>query len=389
MAKKISVKKYAGVYYTESTVHKWRERPDRIYWVAFKDAQTRKLIWERCGWASEGWTPEAAQRRRHELLEQDRAGDYKPKQERKSDQLTFGELMEKHYLPWAKENKGHSFGDFSRYANWLKPRFATKALKDISPLDLERLKREMRDAGKSEATTRHALCIMRQAFNKAVVWRLWSGENPCKGVSFPSPNNARQRFLSQEEAVQVLESLRRHSDQVARIAVMSLYGGLRLGEVLGLRWSNVDLKNGIIFVQDSKNRESRPIFITEPIKQILAELTPGLPDEHLFQSKARNPVQQLSKFFALTIKKLKLNEGISDPRERISFHTLRHTFASWSVMSGTPVYVVGKALGHRTLMMTVRYSHLAPDSHRAAFEAVAQNSKMAGAHHQVVNIEKE
>ena len=167
--------------------------------------------------------------------------------------------MEKHYLPWAKENKRHSFGDFSRYGHWLKPRFATKALKDISPLDLERLKRDMRDASKSEATTRHVLCIMRQAFNKAAVWRLWSGENPCKGVSFPSPNNARQRFLSQEEAVQVLESLRRHSDQLAQIAVMSLYGGLRLGEVLGLKWSNVDLKNGIIFVQDSKNRESRPV----------------------------------------------------------------------------------------------------------------------------------
>ena len=91
-----------------------------------------------------------------------------------------------------------------RYGHWLKPRFATKALKDISPLDLERLKRDMRDASKSEATTRHVLCIMRQAFNKAAVWRLWSGENPCKGVSFPSPNNARQRFLSQEEAVQVL-----------------------------------------------------------------------------------------------------------------------------------------------------------------------------------------
>ena len=170
---------------------------------------------------------------------------------------------------------------------------------------------------------------------------------------------------------------------------MSLYGGLRLGEVLGLTWSNVDYTNGIIFVQDSKNRESRPIFITEPIKQILAELTPGLPDEPLFQSKARNPVQQLSKFFALTIKKLKLNEGISDPRERISFHTLRHTFASWSVMSGTPLYVVGKALGHRTLMMTARYSHLAPDSHRAAFEAVAKNGKMTGTHHQAANMETE
>jgi integrase len=388
MAKKISVKKYAGVYYTESTVHKWRERPDRVYWVNFKDAGTDKLCWERCGWASEGWTPEAAQRRRHELLEQDRAGDYKPKQERKADQLTFGELMEKHYLPWAEENKRHSFGDFSRYTHWLKPRFATKTLKDISPLDLERLKREMREAGKSEATTRHALCIVRQAFNKAVVWRLWTGENPCKGVAFPNPNNARQRFLNQEEAAQVLESLRRRNEQTARIATLSLYGGLRLGEVLGLRWSNVDFTNGIIFVQDSKNRESRPIFLTSPLKQVLAELTPGDPDEPLFQTKAGNPVQQLSKYFARTVKELKLNEGISDPRERVSFHTLRHSFASWAVMSGTPLFLVGKALGHRTLTMTARYSHLAPDSHRVAFEAVAQNGKIDNTPHQVMNIEK-
>lgn len=385
MAKKISVKKYAGVYYTESVAKKWRERPDRIYWVAFKDVETNKLRWERCGWASEGWTPEAAQRRRHELLEQDRAGDYKPKQERKADQLTFGELMEKHYLPWSEKHKKHPFGDISRYAHWLKPRFATKPLKDISPLDLERLKREMREAGKSEATVRHVLCIVRQGFNKAVVWRLWTGENPSKGVSFPSPNNARQRFLTPEEAAQILESLRKRSDQVARIATMSLYGGLRLGEVLGLTWSNVDFANGIFFVQDSKN-QSRPNFITEPINQILTELTPGAPDDLLFTTKARSPVQQLSKSFGATVKELKLNEGISDPRERVSFHTLRHTHASWAVMAGVPLYVVSKALGHKTLTMTARYSHLAPESHRVAFEAVAQSGKTTGSNLQVVNL---
>lgn len=387
MAKKISVKKYTGVYYTESTTKKWRERPDRVYWIAFKDVEANKLRWERCGWASEGWTPEAAQRRRHELLEQDRAGDYKPKQERKADQLAFGELMEKHYLPWSEKNKKHPLGDYSRYAHWLKPRLATKSLKDISPLDLERLKREMREAGKSEATVRHVLCIVRQGFNKAVVWRLWTGENPCKGVSFPSPNNARQRFLTPEEAAQILESLRQRSDQVARIATMSLYGGLRLGEVLRLIWANVDFTNGIIFVQDSKN-QSRPIFITEPIKQILAEITPGAPDDSMFTSKAGNPVQQLSKSFGATVKKLKLNEGISDPRERVSFHTLRHTHASWAVMAGVPLYVVSKALGHKTLTMTARYSHLAQDSHRAAFEAVAQSGKMTGNGHQVLNLER-
>ena len=386
MAKKISVKKYAGVYFVESTIHKWRERPDRCYWVAFKDAG--KLIWERCGWASEGWTPEAAQRRRHELLEQDRAGAYKPKQERKADQLTFGELMEKHYLPWTREHKRHALGDSSRYNYWLKARFATKALKDISPLDLERLKREMREAGKSEATVRHALCVIRQAFNKALIWRLWKGENPCKGVSFPNPNNARQRFLTQEEAARLLAALRERSPQVARIATLSLYGGVRLGEVLGLTRGNVDIENGIIMVQDTKNSTSRPIFITEPINQVLTELPPGAPDAPLFTARDGTPVKQLSKIFSITVGELKLNEGISDPRERVTFHTLRHTYASWAVAAGVPLYTVAKAIGHKTLTMAARYSHLAPESHRVAFEAVAQAGKMNGNTLQVVNLEE-
>jgi len=387
MAQKISIKKYTGVFYTKSTVRKWRERPDRCYWVAFKDAG--KLIWERCGWASEGWTPEAAQKRRRELLEQDRVGAYKPKKERKAEQMTFGELMEKHYLPWAEKNKGHAPGDFSRYAHWLKARFAAKALKDISPLDLERLKREMREAGKSESTVRHALCVIRQAFNKASVWRLWKGENPCKGVSFPTPNNARQRFLTQEEAARLLAALRERSPQVAQIATLSLYGGLRLGEVLGLAWSNVNRRNGIIMVQDTKNSTSRPIFITEPIKQVLAELTPGAPDDPLFTARGGTPVQQLSKTFSNTVQELKLNEGVSDPRERVSFHTLRHTYASWAVAAGVPLYTVAKAIGHKTLTMAARYSHLAPESHRTAFEAVAQAGKMKGGAPQVVNLRED
>jgi len=388
MAKKISVKKYTGVYFTESTIRKWRERPDRCYWVAFKDAKTNKLCWDRCGWASEGWTPEAAQRRRYELLEQDRAGDYKPKQERKADQLTFGELMEKHYLPWAIENKKRHAGDEHLYRNWLKPRFATRDLKTIAPLDLERLKKEMREAGKAEATTKHALCLMRQAFNKAMVWRLWWGENPCKGVSFPIPNNARQRFLNREEVTRLLEALRQLSPQVARIATMSLYGGLRLGEVLGLTWGNVDFTNGIIFVQDTKNNESRPIFITDPIRKVLEEIPAGTPDELLFKTKTGNPVQWLSKSFSATVNELKLNEGVSDPRERVTFHTLRHTYASWAVMAGVPLYIVGKAIGHKSLAMTQRYAHLSPDSHRAAFEAVAQTGKKTGTDLQVVNLEE-
>jgi integrase len=376
MAAKTSVKKFAGVYYTESTIRKWRERPDRCYWVNFKDAKSGKLFWERCGWASEGWTSEAAQRRRYELLEQDRSGDYKPKVQRKAEQLTFGTLMDKHYLPWAEANKSRIRDDKSRYETWLKPRFENKQLIQIAPLDLERLKKEMREAEKSEATIRHALCLMRQAFNKAAAWGLWSGDNPCRSVGFPKPNNARQRFLNHEEADLLLEALHKRSAQLARIAKLSLYSGMRLGEVFNLTWGNVDLNRGILYVLDTKNNESRPVFITDRIKEIFDGLAGGEPDDMVFMARNGKPVAWLSKVFTDVVEKCGLNRGISDPRQKVSFHSLRHTFASWAVQAGIPLYTVGQALGHKSNMMTQRYAHLAPDSQRKAFEAVA-NSKTA------------
>jgi integrase len=379
MALKKSVKKFVGVYFTESTIRKWRERPDRCYWLNFKDPRTGKLQWERCGWASEGWTPEAVQRRRYELLEQDRAGEYKPKQERKADQLTFAELMDKHYLPWADENKKRARDDRSLHKNWLESRFGSVSLTGITPFDLERLKKEMREQKKSPATVRHALCLVRQAFNKAVMWGLWSGENPCRSVIFPRVNNARQRFLSYQEADKLLEALGKRSRQINRIARMSLYGGLRLGEIFSLSWSNVDLTHRIVTVLDAKNGESRPIFITDQIQAVLDELPRGGPDELLFKTRFGQPVAWLSKAFHDVVDELGLNKGIEDRREKVTFHTLRHTFASWSVMAGVPLFVVGKALGHKTTVMTQRYSHLSPDSQKAAFEAVSRAQDAAKA----------
>ena len=78
------------------------------------------------------------------------------------------------------------------YQNWLKKRFEKTPLKEITPLDLEDLKKEMAADNKAEATILHALSLVRQAFNKAVSWRLWKGENPCNSVKFPRPKNEKK-----------------------------------------------------------------------------------------------------------------------------------------------------------------------------------------------------
>jgi site-specific recombinase XerD len=74
----------------------------------------------------------------------------------------------------------------------------------------------------------------------------------------------------------------------------------------------------------------------------------------------------MSDTFDRVVAALGFNEGITDRRQKVCFHTCRHTYASWLVEGGTDLYVVKELLGHKTLAMTERYSHLRPDTLQAA-----------------------
>ena len=374
MALKKSVKKFPGVYFTESKAKKFRGKSDRIYWIHFRETKTKKPKWVRCGRASEGWTPEAAQRKRFEILDQDLQGKYKPDSSRQTNRMTFSQFMKNPYLEWAKTNKRSSRDARSMYKTWLKERFGKKPLSAITPLDLENLKEEMQRAGRAPATIKHALGLVRHAFNKAIAWELYEGENPVSKVTMPKLNNSRERFLTKDEAGRLIKALREKSPDVANMALMSLYGGMRLGEIFELKWGSVNWDTDYILISDSKNSEVRHIYITEPIREVLESLTPGQPETNIFPTKHGNQKAWLSKSFRKVVEELGFNEGKNDRRQRVTFHTLRHTYASWAVMAGVPLFTVGKALGHKTASMTQRYAHLAPESQKAAFTAVANYS---------------
>ncbi len=378
---------YLGVRFYENPDRRYNGRPDRNFVIRYR--LNGKAKSETVGWASNGVTPAAAARIRGNLIQNIKVGRHpqslrelrkmddeqrRAKQaaseEQARENITFGELMERHYLPWVNKNK-KDIKDHSRYKIWLKPNLGNKPMKDISPLDLEALKGKMYAEGKTDATVRHILSLVRRAYNKAVKWGLWQGENPSNGVDFPKLNNARIRFLSKKEAHVLLTELRKHSIQLANIAVLALYTGMRLGEIFALKWGNIDRNQDIIYVLDSKNNEPRPVFIMTPVKEMLNDLSSGDPEEFVFKTKKGSKINQLSKTFSKVVRRLEFNDKIDDPRNKVTFHTLRHTFASWAVMADTPLYVVAKALGHKTTVMTQRYAHLAPKSQKKAFEAVA------------------
>lgn len=368
------VKKFAGVYYSESTVNFFRGKPEKTYWINFRDFRTKKLHWKRCGRASEGWTPESAQRFRFEQIEKDRAGLYKSGTQEKAESVTLNEFFYNNYVPWTKQNQRRPIDDLSRYNNWIKEDIGDFSIEKITPDHIEKIIYKMKDSGRAIATQKHVIKLVKHILNKAAEMEIWSGPDPCRSIKFPKLQNARLRFLSREVAEELLSALRLKSKKIAQIATISLYSGMRLGEVLALKWSDVDFTHEIITILDSKNGESRPIFITGPIKAVLEELTQGASSDQLFVTTDGSPVKTLSNTFGRVVDKIGLNNGITDRRQKVTFHTLRHTYASWAVKAGVPLFQVGKALGHKSTAMTERYSHLAPDSQRMVFEAVASHA---------------
>jgi integrase len=319
--------------------------------IAYK--REGKKIWEKVGWLSEGYSAKVASQLRAERVRNIRHGEELPKEKIKAPY--FREVAEK-YLEWATINKTREGRDEkSRYKNNLKERFENKRLNEITSLDLENLKNDLTKEGLAPGTVKHCLMLFRQIFNKAILWGMYKGENPIKGVKLPTLNNQRERFLSHEEADRLLNELQKVSAQLHDEALISLHCGLRAGEIFNLKGYDLDFANGLINISYPKNKESRKAFMTDS------------PDGYVFKDRKHGEkIQHGSAAYGRTVKKLGFNDGITDPRQKITFHSLRHTFASWLAMQGETILTIKELLGHKTLAMTVRYSHLLPYHKRQA-----------------------
>ncbi|MHC1744029.1 MAG: tyrosine-type recombinase/integrase [Syntrophobacteraceae bacterium] len=366
--KRNNIPKFKGVYYRESESKRHMGKPDRCFDICFRDHQG-KLIWEKVGWASEGYSAQMASNIRAERIRAIRHGEELPQKRTKA--VTLAEVWQR-YDEWLETGKRRPRDDRCRYHKHLEPRFGEKSLSEISPFDLERMKSELLKDGLSPATTKHCLVLVRQLFNKATSWKMWGGANPVREVKLPRLNNRRERFLTTEEVDRLLAELMEVSRQLYEISFLSLYTGTRAGEIFALKWGHVDTRNEIILVADPKGGASRNAFMSPEVKALLLEKENRKPDELVFLDRIGGQIKDVSDAFGRAVERLKFNEGISDRRQKVSFHTLRHTFASWLAIQGTPILTIKELLGHKTLAMTERYSHLIPDVKREAVAGIGR-----------------
>ncbi|NTW88587.1 MAG: site-specific integrase [Desulfobulbaceae bacterium] len=329
----------------------------------------------------EGKGPQTLSAKR-ELVEAEKKELEQQKQKESKEQFTFGQLAEM-YLDWAKANKKSWEDDVQRYNRHLKPFLSKKPLKTISPFALEKLKSDLQKKATigskkgeeahtlSPATVKHCLVLVRQMFNKAEAWGHFLGSNPVKKVKLPTLNNKRLRFLCYEEADMILQELKKRSQTTHDLALLSLRTGARFDEMAKLTWQDIDFNNGLIHLE-GKNSETRQAFMTPDVVEMFERRKENLPPEQselIFQSrKDGGKINKVSHAFWRTIEDLGFNKGITDTAQKVVFHTLRHSFASWLALQGTPIYTIKELMGHKTMTMTERYMHLAPDQKREAID---------------------
>lgn len=160
------------------------------------------------------------------------------------------------------------------------------------------------------------------------------------------------------------------ADYLARLRTFApiftalLYTGARLNDVISLTWDQVDFERGTVtIVQDKRNNRRITVPMAAPLRRQLEQLQRGTPHSRVFRrlNGASFSDREVQRAFAVARK-------IAGLRDELTPHSLRHTFASWLVMQGTPLRTVQELLGHADIRMTIRYAHLSP-SHLA--EAVS------------------
>lgn len=279
----------------------------------------------------------------------------------------------------ASQHKVSLVDEVVYYKTWIAPAIGEKRLDEIILLDLERIRRKMTAAGRAPRSIQYVKSIVRQIYHFAADHKIYSGEVPT--VNFLKKqrlDNRRQRYLSHEEATLLLEEVRTHSISTYRVSLLSLNSGMRFGEIAGLLWQHVDTDRKEILVVDAKNGESRAVYMTAAVVQMFAEMKRGAANELVFPATNGKRMERVSNVFAAAANQIGLNEGITDRRMKFVFHSLRHSCASWLVNSGVELPVIAKILGHKTLAMTMRYSHVNDRSVRNAMSLLDDQQQPEG-----------
>ncbi len=378
--------KYTGVYFREHPTRKNGSiRKDRYFIIRY--TLNGKQRDEGFGWESEGFTEQKAIAALNEIKENIKKGsgffslkekaelaaaekerEKAAEAEAQAKNITFAELWQNIYKPAYLDNKIAKTrqNETIAYTKYIEPTLGNMRLLDITPTAIEKIKTVMNK--RAPATINHALAVIRQAFNAAKKAGIYAGDNPSSQVKRLKKDNRRIRFLTREEASVLFQRLGECKTQnLYDMSLLALNCGLRAGEIFSLQRIDIDFNNKKIAIRDPKGVFNRFANMTAAVYDMLNHRAANLaPQDYIFLSEKGEKINEISNQFQRIVDSLGFNDGVADRRNRVVFHTLRHTFASWLAMAGVDIYTIKELMGHSDIKMTQRYMHLAPNKFTSA-----------------------
>jgi site-specific recombinase XerD len=328
-----------------------RQPGSKIWWIRYADT-TGRIRREKAG--TRGAAIKLYQKRKTEVLQ----GKKLPENLR-APMVGFAELA-KDALAYSKAHK-RSYGDDVIRMEKVLSSYRGRSAESITPRELERFLAENAEENDWAPAT-----INRYRALLSLVYRLGieNGkvkENPARLVKHRQENNARVRWLSNEEEVRLRTYIQNtYSEHIPELD-LALHTGMRLGEMYSLTWENVNILRKVLTIPRSKNGQTRHVPLNATALSALAALrTRGDGTGPVVRNLDGEALAGPRYWFEPALPKAKIR--------RFSWHCLRHTFASRLVMAGVDLRTVQELMGHKSIEMTVRYSHLAPKHTLAAVE---------------------
>jgi len=267
------------------------------------------------------------------------------------------EALGKHALEWYIEHGRKDVKNFRIRMNIILKDFGDRVADEILPSEIDAW---LKGHDWSPATKNRYKNVFGKTFKIAYADGKVSS-NPARLVEQRPEKNARLRFLSADEELRLRDAITKRCPQHMPELDIGLNTGMRKGEQYSLEWPQVSFRRKRILLEETKNGSSREIPMNKSCIAAMEALFENRPhDGRVCQSKYGKDLNDSRSWFDLCIK----DAGIPN----FTWHCLRHTFISRLVMAGVDLRTAQELAGHKTISMTVRYAHLAPEHNQAAIE---------------------
>ncbi len=351
--------KYPGVQYYDA------KDGTRTYYIRYKNL-SGKLIRQKVGTKSEGFTPLYCKKLRDETLVKLRFGEDGPIKSRKKAKL-FKDVADEYFEDCEARSRKKLESVYNRHLEYL----GNRDIEEINEDTIKRLrKRKLEEKsikterGLAPKTVNNILAVLSTILTHALKKHYIKF---VPHIEKAKVNNTRTRFLTTDEINQLYkaidESNIRTKDRVRLFVKISLITGARLGSVLTIKGKDINRANGTVTIENHKTSNTYQSFLPD---DVLAIIPPLKPHQRLIDISDSKQLQRPLQTILNDLFNVGLNTG--DRKERVVIHTLRHTFASHLAINGAPLQIIQKLMDHTDIAMTLKYAKLMPNSGREDVE---------------------